>query len=272
MESNIEVPMPVSIERINSEFCNIAQSDDFYMQLALYSEVFSKFIPEIKDMIGFQQNNPYHAYDVYEHTIQAIKQCKSDDLIVRLAVFFHDFGKPHCFQDGEDGIRHFKGHGRVSADMTDAIMKRLEFDNDIRNKVVELVYYHDATFVNGKKYINRWLNRIGEEQFRRLLVIRKADIKGQRPKVEKERLDKIDSIEILLEEVLSEGVLFKESYFSLKDLAVNGDDVKKVMRLKEGKDIGDRLNELLTLVIDEKINNTREDLIYYMTQITNGQI
>lgn len=21
--------------------------------------------------------------------------------------------KPHCYQDGEDGVRHFKGHGKV---------------------------------------------------------------------------------------------------------------------------------------------------------------
>ena len=103
-------------------------------------------------MFGFQQNNPYHIYDVWNHTVHAIEYCESDDLVTRLTVFFHDIGKPHCYQDSEDGIRHFKGHGRVSADMTDKIMKRLRFDNDTREKVVELVYYHDATFEVGKKY------------------------------------------------------------------------------------------------------------------------
>lgn len=113
----------ISIERINSEFCKIAQSKDFCVQLILYSEVFSLFVPELKYMIGFQQNNPYHVYDVYKHTFQAIERCKSDDLIVRLAVFFHDFGKPHCYQDEENGTRHFKGHGKVSADMTDTVQR-----------------------------------------------------------------------------------------------------------------------------------------------------
>lgn len=113
----------ISIERINSEFCKIAASSDFCVQMVLYHEVFSLFIPEIKDMLGFQQNNPYHMYDVWNHTVHAIEYCESDDLVTRLAVFFHDIGKPHCYQDGEDGIRHFKGHGRVSADMTDKIMK-----------------------------------------------------------------------------------------------------------------------------------------------------
>lgn len=127
-------------------------------------------------MFLFKQNNPYHIYNVYTHTLMALCYCESKELIVKLAVLFHDIGKPHSYQDYEDGIRHFKGHGRVSADMTDEIMKRMRFDNDTRNSVVELIYYHDATFEVGKKYIKRWLNKIGELQFRRLLQVRKADI------------------------------------------------------------------------------------------------
>lgn len=260
----------ISIERINSEFCKIAQSNSFCIQLLLYEEVFSLFIPELKDMIGFQQNNPFHEHDVFGHTVQAIEKLDRDelgDLIAKLAVFFHDFGKAHCFQDGEDGIRHFKGHGRVSADMTDTIMKRLKFDNDTRKKVVELVYYHDATFEVGKKYIKRWLNKIGEEQFRRLLLVRRADILGQKSEVEESRIEKINKIECLLEELLNE-----QPCFSLKDLAVDGNDVKKAMMLSEGKDIGHWLNNLLNLVIDGELNNVKEDLVYYMVGITDGWI
>lgn len=251
----------ISVERINSEFCKIVASNQFCVELVLYPDVFSLFIPELKDMIDFQQNNPYHAYDVFGHTIHAIEKCESDDLIVRLAVFFHDFGKPHSYQDGEDGIRHFKGHGKVSADITDSIMKRLRFDNGTRNNVVELVYYHDATFEVGKKYVKRWLNKIGEKQFRRLLEVRKADIKGQKTDYEKSRIEKINNIENILEEILQE-----QECFSLKDLAVNGNDVKKKMKLKEGKDVGYWLNEILKRVMDGELENNRDDLIYWMKE------
>lgn len=257
----------ISIERINSEFCKIVASEQFCVELVLYPNVFSLFIPELKDLIGFQQNNPYHAYDVFDHTVHAIEKCESDDLIVRLAVFFHDFGKPHSYQDGEDGIRHFKGHGKVSSDITDTIMKRLRFDNETRNNVVELVYYHDATFEVGKKYVKRWLNKIGEKQFRRLLEVRKADIKGQKPDYEESRIEKINNIENILEEILSE-----KSCFSLKDLAVNGNDVKEVMKLKEGKDIGYWLNEILKRVIDGELENNKDDLVYWMTGVRDGWI
>lgn len=256
----------ISTERINSEFCKIALSSEFYIQIVLFREVFSLFIPEIKDMFGFQQNNPYHIYDVWNHTVHAVQayecDCEPDlnsrDLITSLAVFFHDIGKPHCYQDGEDGIRHFKGHGRVSADMTDTIMKRLRFDNDTREKVVQLVYYHDATFEVGEKYIKRWLNKIGEEQFRRLLNVRRADIKAQAYIEQESRLQKIDNIEYILEEVLQ-----KDECFSLKDLAVNGKDLIEI-GYKPGKEIGNTLNCLLQLVIEDVYPNEKDELLKYV--------
>ncbi len=255
----------ISVERINSEFCKIVSSEDFCVNLLLYQDVFSLFIPELKDLIGFEQNNLYHAYDVFDHTIHAVEHCESNDLTVRLAVFFHDFGKPHSYQDGEDGYRHFKGHGRVSADITDAIMKRLRFDNETRNNVVELVYYHDATFEVGKKYVKRWLNKIGEKQFRRLLEVRKSDIKGQKSDYEPERIEKVNNIEKLLEEVLQE-----DECFSLKNLAVNGKDLMSI-GYKPGKELGDTLNELLQLVIDGKCPNEKEKLLEAAESIYIGR-
>ena len=245
----------ISIERINSEFCKIASSDDFCVELLLYKDVFSLFIPELKDMFDFPQNNPWHIWDVFGHTIHAIEYCDSDDLVVRLAVFFHDFGKPHSYQDGEDGIRHFKGHGKVSADMTDSIMKCLRFDNETRNNVVELVYYHDATFEIGKKYVKRWLNKIGEKQFRRLLQVKKADNKAQNLELSSDRIKELSEIEALIDEVLQE-----DECFSLKDLAVNGNDLIGV-GYKAGKELGNTLNKLLQLVIDGDCPNEKEKLL-----------
>ena len=245
----------ISIERINSEFCKIASSDDFCVELLLYKDVFSLFIPELKDMFDFPQNNPWHIWNVFGHTIHAVEHCDSDDLVVRLAVFFHDFGKPHSYQDGKDGIRHFKGHGKVSADMTDSIMKRLRFDNETRNNVVELVYYHDATFEVGKKYVKRWLNKIGEKQFRRLLQVKKADNKAQNLELSSDRIKELSEIEALIDKVLQE-----DECFSLKDLAVNGKDLIGV-GYKAGKELGNTLNKLLQLVIDGDCPNEKEKLL-----------
>ena len=254
----------VSNERINSEMCKIMNSNYAYL-MVLYKDILCKIIPEFKECIDYNQNNPYHTYSLHKHTAIALIEVINPDLIINLAILFHDIGKPHCCTIGEDGYSHFKGHGRVSAEMTETIMKRLKFDNNTISKVKELVFYHDATFEVSKKYIKRWLNRLGEEQFRRLLKIRIADVKAQAFEYEKERIAKISNIQMLLDEVLQEN-----ECFTLKDLAINGKDLIK-HGVPEGKIIGTILNTLLTMVIDGEINNDKDSLLQMTNLLLNSR-
>ena len=245
----------ISVERINSEFCKIAVTESFCVELVLYYDVFSLFIPELADMMWFNQNNPYHDYNVFTHTMHALENCNSTDLTTRLAVFFHDFGKPHCYQDDENGVCHFKGHGKISCDIADAIMRRLRFDNQTRNDVCELVYYHDATFEVGTKYVKRWLNKIGLEQYKRLLEVRKADIRGQKIQCDESRIDKVNAIEKLLDVVLQGN-----ECFTMKELAVNGNDLMNI-GYKPGKILGNALQVLLQKVIDGELPNEKDKIL-----------
>ena len=270
MLNNKELINGLSMERINSEFTKMIDTENitsftFYS----YNGIIAEFIPEITSMIDFKQNNPYHYLDVFSHSGKVLDVCRlyNADLITKLAAFFHDIGKPHCYQDDKNGIRHFKGHGKISADMTDTIMRRLKFDNDTREKVVQLIYYHDATFEVGKKYIRRWLNKIGVDQFKRLLVLRRADIMGQSKYYREERIQKLDAVNDCLEEVLTE-----KPAFSVKDLEINGKDVMKYMMMDECPEVGYWLNHILKMVIDGHLQNNRDDLIYYMIGVTDGWI
>lgn len=268
MVDNKELINNISIERINAEFIKMIDAEYISsFMLYSYNRIISEFIPEIVPMVGFKQHNPYHYLDVFAHSCQVLTICRiyNADLITKLAAFFHDIGKPHCYQDDKNGIRHFKGHGKISADMTDAIMRRLKFDNDTRDKVVQLVYYHDATFEVGKKYVRRWLNKIGIDQFKRLLVLRRADIMGQSKYYREERIQKLDTVKDCLEEVLKE-----KPAFSVKDLEIDGKDVMKYMLMDECPEVGYWLKHILKQVIDGHLQNNREDLIYYMIGVTDG--
>lgn len=286
---NMKIQIPkeaitnISMERINSEFCKTAMADNFSVVLREYKDVFSQFIPELKDTFDFPQNNPYHSYDVFEHTLHALDayacDCASDlaprDLVTILAILFHDIGKPYCYQDGEDGIRHFKGHGKVSATMTDEILRRMKSDNDTREKVVELISYHDTTFDVGTKYVKRWLSKIGEEQFRRLLNLRRADIKGQSSLNQETRLQKIDNIENLLNEVSAENSLFyfgnipvviKKEYpiGNLVEIKGIGDDFRRVVSKSALTKMKQR-EATISLGLFHKLENeddSREENIY----------
>lgn len=252
----------ISTERINSEFCKIMASDNSHKQINTYKYVFTVCIPEIQKMFHFPQCNPHHVYDVWCHTMYALSYCDektTTDFILKLAVFFHDIGKPYIYQEDEDGTRHFKGHGKTSATMTDNIMKRLKFDNATRENVVQLIFYHDTTFEVGTKYVKRWLNKMTLEQFNRLIELRKADVSAQNPEHTHGKLFEITRIENVLTDVLSQT-----KCFSVKDLALTGTDIMELLNIKAGKDVGKYLNDILDLVLDEELENTREALTNYI--------
>lgn len=253
----------VSAERKRDELCKtiMSYSQFLYQSLMKNQRIIYAIIPELYYCRVYQRN-PYHIYNVYEHSIYAM--CNSfENQVIRLTLLFHDIGKPKSKTTDKNGIDHFYGHAEVGAKMTDEIMRRLRFDNDTREAVVELVRNHDAEISLKKSGIKRWLNKLGEEQFRRLLEVKAADTKAHNPIYMKERLLKIEKIKELLEEVLEE-----KSCFTLKNLMIDGYDLIAI-GYKPGKELGNALNELLSLVIDEEIQNKQSVLLAEAERILN---
>ena len=256
----------ISKERITSEINQMIIYPNFHKEFSRCDGIFSFVIPELKDCIMFNQNNPYHIYDVYDHTSCSLSYAP-DDLITKLALLFHDIGKPQCKHYDDFGVGHFHGHAKISAEIADKRLKELKYDNETRKKVVELVSYHDVTFVytekDIKKCAKRWLNKIGEEQFRRLLNVRIADVLAQAPEYALNRLNNIYKLLNALDEVLKE-----EACFTLHDLDIRGTDLIKI-GIKQGKEIGNILSNLLGKVIDEELDNKKEDLLQYVKENFN---
>lgn len=257
----------ISRERIQSELFKILESDSCGNEvLREYADVICICIPEIEPMIGFEQNNPYHIYDVWEHTLHCMdslffndnKLCFKEDIFTRLAILLHDIGKPYCYVEDANNIGHFYGHAPKSASIAEEVLKSLKCSNEIITNVCELIAFHDVQFVLTKSAVKRLLNRLGEAQLRRLIHLRMSDIRGQ--KNDYERQNKCFDFYKILDEVIAE-----ESCFKLKDLAINGNDLKE-MGIPEGKQIGEILNELLLFVIDGEVPNEKEKLLE-MTQM-----
>lgn len=251
----------VSAERIQAEFSKLICGKNAAAVLSEYSDVICVFIPELKSIIGFNQHNRHHIYDVFTHTLKALEQSKSETHI-RLAVFFHDIGKPSVACFDENGEQHFYGHPKESAKITNTILKRLKFDNDTINKVVTLVEFHDTpiTLENNsavsEKRIKRIMNKIGVTGAYDLIEIKRCDNLGQSKdfyrgdEFYKSALSVIDT------------VLKNNECFSLKNLAVNGNDLIKLGF--EGKEIGRLLTKCLNGIIDGDVKNTFDDLIDYV--------
>jgi len=129
----------ISAERINFELCGLLCGKNVENILRQYADVIAVFIPEIKIMWNFAQNNRYHYLDVWEHTIKAVAVVNAD-LILRLVMLFHDIAKPECYTEDEAGNGHFYGHPKVSSNMAKTIMKRLKFDNKTSKTVSDLSF------------------------------------------------------------------------------------------------------------------------------------
>lgn len=244
----------VSKERIRDELCKLIVGIDAFCVLAQYKDILSAVIPELEPCVGFNQNNPYHCYDVYYHMIHAVSAFKGSSLTIKLALLLHDIGKPRCYTEDHRG-GHFYGHGEVSADMADEILLRLKFDNITRKEVVELIRWHNEEIKPTKRVVRRWLNRIGERQFYRLLEVRKADIAAHSEIGKQEHLDECDKAKEIAETILTES-----DCFTLKDLNIDGEAIMG-LGVPQGKEVGRILDLLLQEVMDGKLINEFQALI-----------
>ena len=254
----------ISAERINSELCGILMGD-CYSTFACYPDVLAACIPEVERCIGFKQNNPHHNRNVWDHIAYAVSVAPKD-LYVRLALLYHDIGKPLCYtMDG--GVGHFYGHAAISRDIAEKSLRELRFDNQTVKLVTQLVEAHDRTIEPRKPVIRRCMNKLGEEQFVRLLDVKEADYAAQE-QLYGDRLHKDEILQMMQEILMAQK--YQEECFTLKDLAINGNDLIQ-LGYKPGKKIGTVLNQLLEMVIDDKIANDHKQLLIEARSVINDK-
>lgn len=244
----------VSKERIRDEFCKILLSDKPSRGIRMLEKtnLLAYIIPELKATVGFDQKNPHHDKNVFDH-ILAVLDNSDAELIVRLSAILHDIGKPRTFSVDRKGIGHFYGHNVVGAEMAEAILKRLRFDNITIKKVVVLITEHMSIYANMKnRTLKKFIGRVGVENLDSLFKLQMADREGHTKDVDygpilrrKEEIDKI----------LENG-----EAFTVQQLKINGDDLIK-LGFKPGKQIGIILEELLNKVMEKPEMNNREQLI-----------
>jgi len=254
MEDNRGLLKNIAAERIAVELNKTLTGNNVSDILLAHLPVMTEIIPEMSSMIGFEQNNTHHCYDVLRHTLVSIDHALKDT-ILRLTMLFHDMGKPLCYTETEDGIGHFYGHPQISSDMAKEILLRLKYDNNTLKTVPELILYHDTEILPHRKYVKRWLNKIGEERFRQLIEVKRADAMAQAPCYQQRKLEALAELTRLTDEIIGQG-----QCFSLRDLAVTGRDLLEA-GVGEGVQIGAVLNRLMEMVIDEQVENEKEALL-----------
>ena len=242
----------IAPERLSAELTKLLCGPGAGAVLGEYPDILGALIPELGPMVGFDQRNVHHCHDLLTHTAAAVDNIPPDPAL-RLAMLLRDVGKPETFSLGEDGQGHFYGHAKRSVELADAILRRLRYPNQIREKAVTLIRFHDAPLTPDPRPIRRWLNKLGEETFFDLIAVHRADTLALAPAYHS-RTAELDRVEALARDILAEAPCL-----TLRDLAVDGHDLMALGYA--GPALGAALRSLLDGVLEGDLDNTREALL-----------
>lgn len=243
----------ISMERIHDELLKLLMGQKARPILAEYIDIFEDLFPELLAMKGFDQNTPYHIYDVLIHTLYVVEYVPNVPCL-KLAALLHDVGKPLTYTVDEKGIGHFYGHGTESVRLAEGILTRLKVDKQTKERVLILIKHHNDTINPDEKSVKRWLNRLGTEVFWDLIELKKADDLAHNPRFES-RTKLLGQVTEIARKILDAG-----ECITLKDLKINGNDLLD-LGFAPNKELGNTLNKLLYMVMDERVPNQRESLL-----------
>ncbi len=244
----------VAKERILKEFKGILLGTDVSYVMHHYVDILAIIFPELKIMEHFNQHNPHHAYDLLTHTIKVMEHTPEDETL-RLAAFFHDFGKVETFFVDKEGVGHFYGHEKVSAKLASKYLTFLQEDKKIRSEVIELVSLHGYPTQTTLKGIRRLNLKLEHTTFKNLLSLKKADRLGKGTDKDLDDLDLMAKIFCDLKET--------SKLLSLKTLKLKGSDLLK-LGIQEGPIIGRILQDCLLKCVDETLENDKDVLLDYV--------
>ena len=244
-------------ERVFDELCKLlllVNAPD----LLRFAPILAAVIPELEPMLGFDQCSPHHAYDLFTHTAHVCAAVPAE-LPLRWTALLHDTGKIPTFTTDDTGRGHFYGHAGESAKIANDVLHRLKAPTALREQVVNLIGLHMTKIQPERKSVRRWLSRLGAGTMEALLQLQEADM-GSKGTGKPGELEQFAQLRALMAELQAE-----DACLSLKDLAVNGHDLMALGF--SGREIGKKLDFLLSLVLDEKVENTKEALLAQIAKL-----
>lgn len=241
----------IAAERLTKELLKLLCGDNVYDVLTKFRSVIGVFIPELKLEFDFAQYGKKHAYDVWMHTVNTVSNIENDP-VLRLTMLLHDTGKIATHKLDENGNSTFRNHAAVGGVIAENILRRLKFSKEYINTVSFLVSVHDKEVPETRIQVKEYIRDLGEKNFIRLMKIRRAD-KSALSKGYTNIADKLVFAYSTFDEVMN-----NDEPYSLKQLAVDGNDLKKIVPANE---IGDTLNFLLETVIKYPEKNDRAILL-----------
>jgi len=240
----------VSPERVRDEFSKIMTHSSRRMgiELLVDSGLMEFVIPEFLDLRGCEQPPQFHPEgDVYVHTLMMLELLgDNSSLELALSVLLHDIAKPPTFSIDETGRIRNSGHDRVGARMSEDILRRLRYSNQVIENVCSMVGNH-MNFMNVQHMRTAKLKRfMARPTYEEELELHRVDCTSSHG-----MLDNIEFLNSKTEEFASEP-LIPPSLVTGHDLIALG--------LEPGPHFGEILDYLQTEQLEGRITNRESAL------------
>ena len=242
----------LSGERLNQEITKIMGAPRPSVAFRMLSDVglLAVICPELEECKKTPQDK-VAAQDVFEHSLATVDATPSSDLVLRLGGLFHDIGKPETFADG-----HFHQHEFVGEFKARQILRRWKFDKETVAEVTHLIrnhmFWYETHWTDSA--VRRFIRKIGLDYIPALFALRRADNIGSGAR--SPRMYALEALWLRVQEQIAAA-----NAFSLRDLAIDGNDVMRELGIPPSPDVGQILDALFERVLDEPALNTRDKLI-----------
>jgi putative nucleotidyltransferase with HDIG domain len=250
----------VSSERITEELKKIMELGKLKDAIKFMSitELLKYIMPEVEALKGVPQSPTYHQEgDAWKHTLMVLDKAPAG-IENQIAALLHDIGKSKSTETIGDKIISY-GHAETGAEIAEAIMKRLKFDNNTINKVKKMVQNHMRPHQLGKdlsvKAIRKFIRDVGEDMVNSILDLAEADELGKLPPT-----NQIPELKKKIDEIKEET---KKAPITKKPI-LDGKEIMKILDKKQGPEIGNAKKFLLELedsYAEKKDKLTKEEAI-----------
>jgi tRNA nucleotidyltransferase (CCA-adding enzyme) len=265
--ATVEAFRKVSAERVRDELLKLllAPHPSRGIELMRETGLLAEVLPEVLATFGCRQNR-FHRHDVYQHSLATLDAVSAEP-ILRLAALLHDVGKPRTqtAQPEAPGEFGFFKHEYVGAEMVEAIAGRLRLSRAETELLVGLVanhmFFYTPDWTDGT--VRRFVNRAQAERIPLLFALREADIVSRGRGEDRECETR--ELRARIARVAAEDAALR-----VKDLAVNGADVMRVLGVGPGPQVGRVLNRLLERVLDDPTLNQKEILERLIPELASG--
>ena len=160
----------IAQERIGKELIKLFESGCAANMLFEFQDVLFAIISETIQMYQYDQNNPHHVNDLLTHTLLVLYGIENNTmqfgpkrsaLAFMFAALFHDIGKIETRSE-KNGISHYFGHEKVSAEIAENIMKRIGVNKHVRKTTTTIIRLHDFPVEPQLSSVLRMLHKIDE--------------------------------------------------------------------------------------------------------------